>query len=160
MVSPDYDRRRSEVLSRLRSSLPDYKFLTIPGITYADYLAKIATARFALTFGEGLDSYFVETVFSGGLGVAVFNSVFREHRGTCHLCTLLGTRRRTTFPQECTRSTARRPRRPNRPDSLGNWQHCIPSRSTRRISGDSTETGLNATPREAAQRHRPCLPER
>ena len=80
VVSPDYDSRRSQVLNKLRREMPEYRFVTISGMTYAEYLATIARARFALTFGEGLDSYFIETVFTGGLGVAVFNPRFFPER--------------------------------------------------------------------------------
>jgi hypothetical protein len=76
IVSPDKYGKRDEVLRALQAKLPDYKFLVIQNMPYRTYLATIAQAQFSLTFGEGLDGYFVEPVFSGGVGGAVFNSRF------------------------------------------------------------------------------------
>ena len=45
-------------------------------MTYSVYLQIISEARFSLTFGEGLDGYFLEPVFSGGIGIAVYNNRF------------------------------------------------------------------------------------
>jgi len=36
----------------------------------------IRIAKWSLTFGEGFDGYFLEPVFSGGIGFAVFNDRF------------------------------------------------------------------------------------
>lgn len=40
------------------------------------YKENIQSAMFTITFGEGLDGYFVESIFSGGIGVAVYNDRF------------------------------------------------------------------------------------
>ena len=45
-------------------------------MTYEDYKETISRAKWALTFGEGLDGYFVETIFSGGIGFSVYNRKF------------------------------------------------------------------------------------
>lgn len=45
-------------------------------MTYEEYKRVIASAKFSLTFGEGLDGYFIEPVFSGGIGCAVYNDKF------------------------------------------------------------------------------------
>jgi hypothetical protein len=36
----------------------------------------VARTKWALTFGEGLDGYFLETVFAGGISFAVYNTEF------------------------------------------------------------------------------------
>jgi hypothetical protein len=41
-------------------------------MTYEKYKSVIRYAKFAFTFGEGLDGYFAETIFCGGVGMALF----------------------------------------------------------------------------------------
>lgn len=76
MVSPDAHERREEVLRRLGERLAGYRFQVVRRLTYAQYRTLARRARFSLTFGEGLDGYFVETIFSGGIGCAVYNDRF------------------------------------------------------------------------------------
>lgn len=76
VISPDAHPRREEILDRLKRALPDYRFLVIQGMTYEEYKLVIGKARFSLTFGEGLDAYFVEPIFSGAVGLAVYNERF------------------------------------------------------------------------------------
>ncbi|MEI9995393.1 MAG: hypothetical protein WDM91_12420 [Rhizomicrobium sp.] len=76
VVSPDPSPLRRSVLAAIAQALPDHRIVEIRDMTYRQYKATIARAKFAFTFGEGLDGYFVETVFSGGIGMAVYNSRF------------------------------------------------------------------------------------
>lgn len=76
VVSPDSHPDRNKILDQLRSELPEFEFVVVQKMTYQEYKALIAMAKFALTFGEGLDGYFAETIFSGGIGCAVYNSRF------------------------------------------------------------------------------------
>ena len=76
VVSPDKHPRRKEVLDSLKSRMNGYEFKIIKNMTYEEYKRVIASAKFSLTFGEGLDGYFIEPVFSGGIGCAVFNDKF------------------------------------------------------------------------------------
>jgi len=76
VVSPDKHPQREEVLTAVRSRLPHYRFQVIRNLTYEEYKRVIAQAKFSITFGEGLDGYLVEPVFSGGIGSAVYNDRF------------------------------------------------------------------------------------
>lgn len=76
VVSPDKHPQRKEVLDSLRARMPGYRFQVIKKLTYEQYKELIASAKFSLTFGEGLDGYLVEPVFSGGIGAAVYNDRF------------------------------------------------------------------------------------
>jgi len=76
IVSPDHAPEKEEVLNSLKKELPSFKIQIIQYLTYMEYLNTISRAKFALTFGEGLDFYFIETVFSGGIGFAVYNEDF------------------------------------------------------------------------------------
>lgn len=76
VYSNDENPRKAEVLAYLRSSLPEYSFLEITHMTHEQYKNTIARAKFSISFGEGLDGYFVEPVFSGSIGCAVYNDRF------------------------------------------------------------------------------------
>ena len=76
IVSPDYHPRKAEILSLLSKAFPDLRIRIIQNLTYEEYKRIISLAKWSLTFGEGLDNYFVETIFSGGIGYAVYNTAF------------------------------------------------------------------------------------
>ena len=76
IVSPDHHPRKTEILSLLSKQFPKLRIRIIQNLTYEEYKRIIAIAKWSLTFGEGLDGYFVETIFSGGIGFAVYNTEF------------------------------------------------------------------------------------
>lgn len=76
VYSPDADPRKKQVILTLRQQLSDYQFVEICGISYEGFKNLIARARFSITFGEGMDGYFIEPIFSGAIGCAVFNTRF------------------------------------------------------------------------------------
>lgn len=76
IVSPDEHPEKSKILDLIACRHPDLKIQVIKGITYEEYKKTISNAKWALTFGEGLDGYFSETIFSGGISFAVYNNRF------------------------------------------------------------------------------------
>ncbi|MCW3995881.1 MAG: hypothetical protein NWE98_07000 [Candidatus Bathyarchaeota archaeon] len=76
IVSPDKNPQKNQILQHIAQKLPFLKVQVIKNLTYEDYKETISNAKWALTFGEGLDGYFIETVFSGGVGISVFNENF------------------------------------------------------------------------------------
>jgi hypothetical protein len=76
IVSPDNHPRKMEILRLIHKQIPQLKMQIIKNLTYEDYKKIISRAKWALTFGEGLDGYFVETIFSGGISFAVWNPDF------------------------------------------------------------------------------------
>jgi hypothetical protein len=76
IVSPDEHYLKSRVLGLLAARFPNLKIQIINNLTYDEYKKLISRAKWALTFGEGLDGYFVEPVFSGGVSFAVYNDRF------------------------------------------------------------------------------------
>lgn len=76
VISPDAHPAKNEVVRRLAGALPDHKIIEIKNMTYRKYRAIIKYAKFSFTFGEGLDAYFIEAIFSGGVGMAIFNERF------------------------------------------------------------------------------------
>lgn len=76
IVSPDDHPRKRLVLNRLGHDLPGLRVQVVKKLTYEEYKQLITRAKWALTFGEGLDGYFLETVLSGGISFAVYNARF------------------------------------------------------------------------------------
>jgi len=76
LFSPDETSLRTQIIDKLNKSLPDYKFITIQDLRYEEYKKLMARAKFAITFGEGFDGYYVEAFFSGGITFAVYNADF------------------------------------------------------------------------------------
>lgn len=76
IVSHDDHPLKEQVLLQIARMLPELKTQVIRDLSYEDYMKLISRAKWSLTFGEGLDSYFVEPTFSGGVSFAVFNDRF------------------------------------------------------------------------------------
>jgi hypothetical protein len=76
IVSPDGHLLKGQVLLQIAQVLPELRIQVIQDLSYEDYKKLIVRAKWSLTFGEGLDGYFAETVFSGGVSFAVFNDSY------------------------------------------------------------------------------------
>ena len=73
-ISPDTRPEKAEIVRRIAGALPDHKIIEIRKMTYQQYKEVIRDAKFMFTFGEGLDGYFVELIFSGAVAMAIFES--------------------------------------------------------------------------------------
>jgi hypothetical protein len=76
MVSHDPHPLKETVLGEINKALPALKIQVIQNISFEDYLEVAQHTKWSLTFGEGLDSYFSDPVFSGGVSFAVYNERF------------------------------------------------------------------------------------
>lgn len=76
VFSEDSNTFRESVIQRIKNELPEYKTLVIKNMKYEKYKEIIKRAKFTITFGEGFDGYYVETFFSGGIALAVYNESF------------------------------------------------------------------------------------
>lgn len=75
VVSPDEHPLKEAILNKL-GAIPGLQIQIIRNLTYEEYKRTIARAKWALTFGEGLDGYIIEPAFSGAVGFAVYNDLF------------------------------------------------------------------------------------
>jgi hypothetical protein len=75
VISPDEHPLKQQVLEKLQK-LSGLRCQVIQNLTYGQYKETIARAKWTLTFGEGLDGYLIEPVFSGALAFAVYNKDF------------------------------------------------------------------------------------
>lgn len=71
VVSHDEHPLKEQFLGQIARALPQLKIQVIHNLSYEAYKTLVSRAKWSLTFGEGLDGYFVETVFSGGNSFAV-----------------------------------------------------------------------------------------
>lgn len=76
IVSDDPYPKKSEILKLIAKKFPNMKIVIIKNLTYEQYKGLILRAKWALTFGEGVDNYFIETVFSGGISFALYKPTF------------------------------------------------------------------------------------
>jgi hypothetical protein len=76
VFSPDVVDAKDAITEKLREHFPAYEFVTVQNMHYEDYKKLIGRAKFAVTFGEGFDGYYIEAFFSGGVTFAVYNDDF------------------------------------------------------------------------------------
>jgi hypothetical protein len=76
LLSPDDAEKNREVIELLKGEIPDLQTRVINGLTYDAYKELIGRAKWSITFGEGLDFYFIEPVFSGAVSFAIYNEDF------------------------------------------------------------------------------------
>ncbi|MFM7858502.1 MAG: hypothetical protein ACKO96_42925, partial [Flammeovirgaceae bacterium] len=75
VISPDSHPDKEQIIQQLRN-IPGLIVQIIQNLTYEQYKETISRAKWAITFGEGLDGYIIEPIFSGAVGFAVFNEDF------------------------------------------------------------------------------------
>jgi len=76
VVSPDYHPLKGKILKTIKRECPHIRIKIIRNLPYEEYKRLISRAKWSITFGEGLDGYFVEPVFSGSISFAVYNQDF------------------------------------------------------------------------------------
>jgi len=76
LVSHDEHPMKDRILQDIAERVPHLRIEVVQNMSFGEYLALARRAKWSVTFGEGLDSYFVDPVFSGGVSFAVFNDRF------------------------------------------------------------------------------------
>jgi hypothetical protein len=76
VLSPDQHPLRNRVIDIIKKGLPSLELITVENMPYESYRSLIAKAKWSLTFGEGLDGYFAEMAWTGGIPFAVYNDRF------------------------------------------------------------------------------------
>jgi hypothetical protein len=80
LFSPDNKDLTQRLISFFSNELPSFKLQVIQGLTYEEYKELISRAKYLITTGEGLDAYFIETYFSGGVAFALKNLNFFDEK--------------------------------------------------------------------------------
>ena len=76
IMSPDYHPEKEQIIKHIKRELPKYKIVEVSGMKYEEYKKLIAESKFTITFGEGFDGYYIESIFSNTLAFAVYNDEF------------------------------------------------------------------------------------
>jgi hypothetical protein len=76
VLSPDQHPLRNRVIDTVKKGLPSLELITVENMPLESYRSLIAKAKWSLTFGEGLDGYFAEMAWTGGIPFAVYNDRF------------------------------------------------------------------------------------
>ena len=76
VLSPDQHPLRNRVIEILIKGLPSLELITVENMPYESYRSLIAKAKWSLTFGEGLDGFFAEMAWTGGIPFVVYNDRF------------------------------------------------------------------------------------
>jgi hypothetical protein len=76
VVSHDEHPLKEQILRQIAQEVPELRIRVVKDLDYGDYKDLIRRAKWSITFGEGLDNYFIEPVLSGGVAFAVFNDRF------------------------------------------------------------------------------------
>jgi len=76
VLSPDDAEKNSDLMAIMKTQLPNLELIVIQNLSYQAYKSLIAKAKWSITFGEGLDFYFIEPVFSGSISFALYNELF------------------------------------------------------------------------------------
>lgn len=80
LFSPDNKELTQGLISFFSNELPAFKFQVIQGLSYEEYKELISRAKYLITTGEGLDAYFIETYFCGGIAFALKNLNFFDEK--------------------------------------------------------------------------------
>lgn len=80
LYSPDVNVFKNKVLSKVCSRFSKFKTIEIINMSYAEYKTFLQGAKYAISFGEGLDNYYIEPFFTGGIGFTIFNPQFMDER--------------------------------------------------------------------------------
>lgn len=82
LVSPDplashvEETTKEKILDQIAARFPHLKQKVVENMSLAKYLDLASRAKYSITFGEGLDGYFIEPVLAKGVAFSVFNGTF------------------------------------------------------------------------------------
>lgn len=80
VYSCDDSPYKQQVLECIKKNFPEIKMIEIKNMKYEKYLDTISKAKWMITFGEGVDGYFLESVRCGAISFAVRNKFFFDYR--------------------------------------------------------------------------------
>ena len=76
LVSHDEHKDKAQVLQKIQSLSIGLEIIVVNDMPYDRYVYLQNLALFSISFGEGLDFYFIRQFLSGGVGFSVFNKTF------------------------------------------------------------------------------------
>ena len=76
VLSPDVNEYTDSVKNLLEKKMLGWKIVIVNGLSFFEYMDLIAKAYFVITFGEGMDGYFIQPIYKGTISIAVYNDSF------------------------------------------------------------------------------------
>lgn len=76
LVSHDDHPEKERILRSLQRAIPDLEVIVVHNMSFEEYTDHQKYCKFGLTFGEGMDAYFIRCILYGGIGFAVNNETF------------------------------------------------------------------------------------
>lgn len=76
LTSIDEHPLKEQIVSKIKEEFPLLKVKKIENMNYEEYKNWISRAKWMITFGEGIDGYFCESIRSGAIPFAVYNADF------------------------------------------------------------------------------------
>jgi hypothetical protein len=80
VVSNDQNALKGKILEKIQKEHPGLLIKIVENMAYEEYKRFLGRAKWAITFGEGIDGYFVESIRSGAIPFAVYNKDFFTDR--------------------------------------------------------------------------------
>jgi glycosyltransferase involved in cell wall biosynthesis len=74
--SSDKNEFSSAIINRIQESIPGLKTQKIEKLSYDQYRELISQAKWTISFGEGIDGYFIEAIRCGAIPFAAYNPTF------------------------------------------------------------------------------------
>lgn len=72
LFSPDEHPLRQTLIDTVKKET-SFEVIELHDLTFEEYKALIARAKFTVTFGEGMDGYFIESAYSDSIGFTAYN---------------------------------------------------------------------------------------
>jgi hypothetical protein len=76
VISPDPHPLKNRIMDTIKIKMPSIRQVIVENLTYLEYKKLISKAKYAVTFGEGFDGYYLEPFFSGSFSFTVYNDLF------------------------------------------------------------------------------------
>jgi len=74
LYSKDENLYKQNVLIKLKENFPNWQFIQIDNMTFSQYMDIVAKSYFIISFGEGMDGYFIQPAYVGTIGISVYNN--------------------------------------------------------------------------------------
>ena len=76
VLSPDCNRCKDAIVKKIREEMLDFEIVSVENMSFSQYMDLISRAYFTVTFGEGMDGYFIQPYYVGSIGFAAYNEAF------------------------------------------------------------------------------------
>lgn len=76
IVGHDDHPQKEAILATIRAAIPELEIIVVQNMSFEEYTEHQKYSKFGISFGEGMDAYFIRCILYGGIGFAVNNETF------------------------------------------------------------------------------------